>query len=1232
MKILQIRLKNLNSLAGEWEIDLTHPAFVSGGIFAITGPTGAGKTTILDAVCLALYGRTPRLNRVSKGVNEIMSRQTGECYAEVCFATQSGRFCCHWSQRRARRKSGGELQAPKHEIADLDTGKVVETKLRGVAEQIELVTGMDFDRFTRSMLLAQGGFAAFLQAAADERAPILEQITGTGIYSRISMKVHELRLEERRRLDVLQAEVAGMQLLGEEEVGRLQTELEQKALREAGLNEAVAGTTRAVAWLEGIAVLEKDLDALAGAKVDLTRRQVAFQPQRLQLEWALQALELAGEHAALLSLRREQETDRRNHDECLQALPGRQAEVAGAEEALQAADAILIRRKAELQETLPVIRKVRELDLKLGEKTSPIKAASKAIALLEQEIAALRVRTGADRQTLGEQREARQTVQQFLDLNRVDERLAGQLAAICGRFDALRAFEGKLKGRVDELALARNQVEESRRKWREALSRQENLGKKHGLIQSAWQKQQAEVQGLLDGRELADWRDDLSALQERKAALQRLEEAGRAMAEARRLLGELALRIEQLRAEKIALAGSVQEQAARRAALERERELLETQQSLLKRIADLKEARRQLRDDEPCPLCGAREHPFAAGNIPIPDETAKALGKVRGDLKEAVETLARLQVMEARVGNDQEHAEARQKDCTETVVRAEKDIARELLALEVDAVGWDLAALLPDLQQQNENRLAESERRVQAARQAEQKLAALRDAVEMSREALILAERQGQTADHARETAEQTSTRLEKELETLAAELTGIRREVLQEVLPYSVDAIDGIDDLTPDGLDRLQAELTARRARWQEREGRKNELDRSIAALEIRLQHGSDQLAAAEADCSSRRQAYAALVAERDLLSGERQELFAGKNPDTEESRLLTAVEEAGKKREEAERRRITTSQELEKLKSRLETMEKAMNGRDGQLRILEEDFAHRLRQSGFDDEQGYRDVCLPEAERVALLQQRERLDTEQTETEARWQDKTRQLESLRQQQATDRPLAELTREREGQLVALRELQQEIGGIRGRLRDNDALRRKQREKATAIEGQTREFRRWDMLHGLIGSADGKKYRNFAQGLTFEIMIGHANRQLQKMTDRYLLIRDEAQPLDLNVVDSYQAGEIRSTRNLSGGESFLVSLALALGLSQMASKNVRVDSLFLDEGFGTLDEEALDTALQTLAGLQQDGKLIGVISHVPALRERIGTRIQVSSRTGGRSVIEGPGCRRKEEE
>ena len=131
------------------------------------------------------------------------------------------------------------------------------------------------------------------------------------------------------------------------------------------------------------------------------------------------------------------------------------------------------------------------------------------------------------------------------------------------------------------------------------------------------------------------------------------------------------------------------------------------------------------------------------------------------------------------------------------------------------------------------------------------------------------------------------------------------------------------------------------------------------------------------------------------------------------------------------------------------------------------------------------------------------------------------------------------------------------------------------------------------------------------------------------MTDRYILVTDPESPLDMQVIDTWQAGIMRSVKNLSGGEVFLVSLALALGLSGMASMNVRVDSLFLDEGFGTLDEETLETALSTLSCMQQNGKLIGVISHVPALQERIMTRITVEKLTGGRSVIHGPGINQK---
>lgn len=208
----------------------------------------------------------------------------------------------------------------------------------------------------------------------------------------------------------------------------------------------------------------------------------------------------------------------------------------------------------------------------------------------------------------------------------------------------------------------------------------------------------------------------------------------------------------------------------------------------------------------------------------------------------------------------------------------------------------------------------------------------------------------------------------------------------------------------------------------------------------------------------------------------------------------------------------------------------------------------------------------------------------------------------------------------------ALRLVREKMGAIKQRLLDNTAAKAKLKEKQSAIDARKKTCALWDALHQLIGSADGKKYRNFAQGLTFEVMVSHANQQLEKMTDRYLLVRDETQPLELNIMDNYQAGEIRSTKNLSGGESFIVSLSLALGLSHMASQNVRVDSLFLDEGFGTLDDDALETALEALSGLQQKGKLIGVISHVSALKERISTQITILPVSGGKSRISGPGC------
>ncbi len=405
-------------------------------------------------------------------------------------------------------------------------------------------------------------------------------------------------------------------------------------------------------------------------------------------------------------------------------------------------------------------------------------------------------------------------------------------------------------------------------------------------------------------------------------------------------------------------------------------------------------------------------------------------------------------------------------------------------------------------------------------------------------------------------------------------------------------------------------------------------ELEQTIAALEIQTRHQAEHILQKENELKKQRQQRGVLLLEQQSFVRARQEMFGDKKVDDEEARLARAIESADQEVDSARKMLATADQELSQLKTKINEHEKAVAIRDLQLESSTEAFLRRLGDSGFADEGNYTSACLPEAERKHLAQLSQRLTDEKTEISLKEREKTRLLETERQKQLTEESLDDLKNTLAIRVGQQKDLHQEIGGIRQKLTDNESLKQQQQERVQAVEAQKREYLRWDMLHELIGSADGKKYRNFAQGLTFELMISHANRQLQKMTDRYLVIRDDAQPLELNVIDNYQAGEIRSTKNLSGGESFIVSLSLALGLSHMASKNVRVDSLFLDEGFGTLDEEALDTALETLAGLQQDGKLIGIISHVPALKERISTQIQVDPQTGGRSRISGPGCAR----
>ena len=291
-----------------------------------------------------------------------------------------------------------------------------------------------------------------------------------------------------------------------------------------------------------------------------------------------------------------------------------------------------------------------------------------------------------------------------------------------------------------------------------------------------------------------------------------------------------------------------------------------------------------------------------------------------------------------------------------------------------------------------------------------------------------------------------------------------------------------------------------------------------------------------------------------------------------------------------------------------------------------LEQQFTARLNNVNIANEEEFIAKRLSREEIDAIQNRSNELKLQAIELSNRQKRTTDTLSGEQQKQYTSKTIDELQIEIDSIQNNSDAYNQSMGEISAQLTANQQAQEQQKDSLVLRDKQLDITKQYRDLHVLIGSSDGKKFRNFAQGLTFELVVKHANQQLLQMSDRYLLTRDNNAPLELNVIDNYQGGEVRTTKNLSGGESFVISLALALGLSKLSSNKVQVDSLFLDEGFGTLDEDSLQTALDALDSLQRDGKLIGVISHVGALKERISLQIQVEPVNGGVSRISGIGC------
>jgi len=1071
VKILALRGSNIASLAS-FEVDFEAEPLRSAGIFAIVGPTGSGKSSLLDAMCLALYQRAPRLDDLSVQEGKLESRfgtisqsdirnllrrgcETG--HAECDF--RSGDGCAYrvrWGYR-APRKSGAKVQE-EMSLVRLDDGQVLfDTAGRKGEFQatVERLVGLSYGQFTRTVLLAQGRFAEFLRSRENERADLLERLTGTVLYSRISRRVHERTraLQEERK--GLERDLAQLPVLEEEARAGREQEQERLGLRIPAL-EGRHETLRAL--LEGAGRLQ----------------ETARSRERLELEVTASA--------PLVSQR--------------------ERELAQARETLAA-------QQARGQALAPDLEKARELDGQL--------------------------RSGSE---LLRERQA--------ELDRTKAQLAARELELQARRDAVKELELKQEEDTAWLEARQGKLEPLAQEW----------SRWHTLLEQATRRRepiaQAEAESVALGREIEAEAADIQAILKEletidlpaeitpslvQESLQRLQDRATALAGlepwlalqeriARHLAtGQEALQQGQILSNRLPQAVAAWEEAKR---------LFDATTLVLS--SDVTHLRSRLAPGENCPVCGSQEHPWT-GQAPLLDSvldahrgneaaTRQALEELQGQIREQA-------ALERRAGTER-------KADQERLARLQVDPA---LLQELEAAG-DAQAWLRDA--------LETLRKDEQLWKAKRELATRRDGLQ-ARHAL-LETRHGNSQD---------------KLERLLASLALLRDEQAQTLsqldVPFGSSDWQAPWTEKPTFLSQLEANMAQYLQRQTQREARSRDLlakATELAGLEQDLAQRHEEFARMDADQTARRKAH-------ELLQAERARHFDGRTVAEVEADLNARLEE--------ERRRIEEAQEA------LQSLRERQSALQGQAEQLKERHGREQAEvdalaSRFEPDDGTFSL---DPETLAHL-------------EGRRKDGARELGELRE--ASTRLALELEQD-------------------------DTHRENARNLRRRIATCNETLEHWSLLDGEIGSADGKAFKLIAQQFTLETLLEETNLQLRTIAPRYTLKRLGGS-MHFGVIDHESFGEMRPVQTLSGGETFLVSLGLALGLSRMAGGDLSVETLFIDEGFGTLDGETLQGVMAALSGLHAQGRKVGLITHVEEMKEQIPVQVRVTKLGQGRSRVE----------
>ena len=1046
MKILKVKSLNINSLKGEFEIDF-EKFLQDESLFAITGPTGAGKSTILDIITCAMYGRTARLQSPP---NELMSRHTGECLCEVEFEVKNQKYRSSWSQKRARKKADGNFQTAKMEIVEISTNKVIESKLREVPKYIENLSGLDFDRFIQSMMLAQGSFDAFLKAKENERSSLLEKITGTYIYKQISKEIYDTYSQKNKEIENDTIAIGSIELLDAEILEEKTKHLNEHKTKKQELDKKEIELKTISSWLENLQKLEADDIKYTFEFEQISKEKEDKKEDFLRLELSQKALRIQpiSQEKNSLEISINQDKNR------LQTLSAEQTSLKetlkNTKLELNSTNELLQKEKISFEQNSTKLKELRDIQSQIKSKTNQDQELQNKLLKLKQDLAKL---FGIDINSL------------LADDTLINQNLNKQNQELQTLKTNLESITNQYKQIEEKTSSLTLQESKTRSKFRQLEELLRSLDEYNILVENIKSEQELQKQYLQET-------DSIKAINTQKE----------------KLINQINQTLKTLKEK-------------------RDTELL---------IKNYEEDRAKLKDNQECFLCGSKEHPYVNHSLQI--DTDATTQKIKEQ---------------------------------ETLLSSENDELNE-----------------------SKINLAKLNSKLESSTLEVEKIKTKKDEIEE----FFTTCRFKQDDDSKAKLLEEIEQK-EKELEQIV---------VLRE---------------QKDSLSLQKENLQAKYNSLEQSQLKTKTLITSNNDLQIELK---------------------TIIDEIQNLQNKSKSILDIDDINSFEITITKSFNSIQEKHNTIQNTLSTLNSKDESLVKQIEELNTKLQNDSKTLVELEAKFQAALQEYNFTSKQEFEKNLIPKDEYEKLNQSCKSIEDKYTQINTLKTDTTNKLKEQKELKLSTRKLEEVNEELNTLQTSIDELQKSIGSIETQLEINATNRKKHEDKIAQLEKKKESFKVWVKLNEMIGSSQGDKFAKFAQGITLDQLIYLANKHLKILSPRYELQRatESNKLLEIEICDGFQGDVARPVSTLSGGEGFIVSLSLALGLSSLASQKISIDSLFLDEGFGTLDSDSLELALNALNQLQSSGKMVGVISHVEALKERIPLQIKVEPKGDGTSGLD----------